>query len=69
MNVEYVTDTSTWDKWQRDYRLGLILIMPPAATAGQVNALRTKYDPPAYASCSAHITLSDPLSLEMRNTP
>lgn len=31
MMVRYVTDTSGWKKWQCDYRLGLILIMPPDA--------------------------------------
>jgi 2'-5' RNA ligase len=65
MIVNYVTDTSTWIDWQRDYRLGLILILPPADVGGPVNALRAKYDPPTYASCPAHITLSDPLGLEM----
>ena len=29
--VNYVTDTSRWEKWQRDYRLGLILIMAGVA--------------------------------------
>jgi 2'-5' RNA ligase len=65
MKVEYVTDTSHWEKWQRDYRLGLILIMPPAAVADQINPLRAKHDPYAYAICPAHITLSDPLGHEM----
>jgi 2'-5' RNA ligase len=63
--VDYVSDTSTWEKWQRDYRLGLILIMPPDDVAGPINALRSKYDPRTYAYCPAHITLSDPLGLEM----
>jgi 2'-5' RNA ligase len=65
MKVEYVTDTSSWEKWQRDYRLGLILIMPPEEVAVQINPLRAKYDPRTYAYCPAHITLSDPLGLEM----
>ena len=63
--IDYVTDTSKWEKWQRDYRLGLILIMPPEEVAKPVNALRSKYDPKSYANCPAHITLSDPLGLEM----
>lgn len=63
--IEYTTDTSRWEEWQRDYRLGLILIMPPEEVAKPINALRSKYDPKAYASCHAHITLSDPLGLEM----
>jgi 2'-5' RNA ligase len=65
MMVTYVTDTSHWEKWQQDYRLGLILIMPPEEVAGPINALRAKFDPLAYASCPAHITLSDPLGREM----
>ena len=65
MKVEYVTDTAAWEKWQRDYRLGLILIMPPEDVAARVNPLRAKYDPRTYAYCPAHITLSDPLGLEM----
>jgi 2'-5' RNA ligase len=63
--VQYVTDTSKWEKWQRDYRLGLILIMPPEEVAKQINPLRAKYDPRTYAYCPAHITLSDPLGLEL----
>ncbi len=65
MMVDYVTDTSKWEKWQRDYRLGLILIIPPEEVARQINPLRAKYDPRAYSYCPAHITLSDPLGLEM----
>lgn len=65
MRVEYVTDTSKWETWQKDYRLGLILIMPPPAVADRINPLRAKYDPRTYAYCPAHITLSDPLGLEM----
>jgi hypothetical protein len=65
VNVQYVTDTAGWKKRQCDYRLGLILIMPPDEAGREVNRLRAKYDSPAYASCPAHITLSDPLSLEM----
>jgi len=65
MIVPYVTDTSRWESWQCDYRLGLILIMPPEEVGGPVNALREKYDPYTDAICPAHITLSDPLGLEM----
>lgn len=63
--VNYVADTSKWEKWQRDYRLGLILIVPPDQVGRQINPLRSKYDPKTYAFCPAHITLSDPLGLEM----
>ena len=63
--VQYVTDTTQWEAWQRDYRLGLILILPPEDVARQINPLRAKYDPRSNAYCCAHISLSDPLGLEM----
>jgi 2'-5' RNA ligase len=63
--VTYVTDTSRWEKWQRDYRLGLILIMPPEEVSQRIDPLRAKYDPRAYAICPTHISLSDPLRREM----
>ena len=59
--VAYVTDTSYWEEWQRDYRLGLILIMPPKDVSQQIDALRKKYDPYAFAICPTHISISDPL--------
>lgn len=63
--VSYVTDTSAWQPWQRDYRLGLILILPPPEIAALIDPLRAKYDPGAAASCPTHISVSDPLRLEM----
>ena len=61
----YTTDTTKWEDWQRDYRLGLILIMPPEEVAKQIDPLRAKYDPYAFAICPTHISLSDPLQREM----
>lgn len=63
--ITYVADTSKWEKWQNDYRLGLILIMPPPDVSRLIDSLRSKYDPKAFYSCRAHISLSDPLCLEM----
>jgi hypothetical protein len=63
--VTYVTDTSRWESWQCDYRLGLILIMPPEEVSQQINPLRARYDPQAFGICPAHISLSDPLRREM----
>jgi len=65
MRVNYVTDTSKWEKWQNDYRCGLILIMPPPEVSRLVDPLRSKYDPGAFYSCPTHISISDPLRLEM----
>jgi len=63
--ITYATDISKWEDWQRDYRLGLILIMPPEDVARQIDPLRAKYDPYAFAICPTHISFSDPLQSEM----
>jgi hypothetical protein len=63
--VTYVTDTSNWEEWQRDYRLGLILIMPPEEVSQQIDPLRQNYDPYAFAICPTHISISDPLLREL----
>jgi hypothetical protein len=65
MMVTYVTDTSKWEEWQVDYRLGLILIMPPPEVSSLIDPLRARYDPVAFAICPTHISISDPLRLEM----
>ena len=65
MKVNYVTDTSGWKEWQKDYRLGLVLIMPPLEVSSLIDPLRAKYDPGAHKSCPTHISLSDPLQREM----
>ncbi|MDE3000107.1 MAG: 2'-5' RNA ligase family protein [Gemmatimonadota bacterium] len=63
--IKYVDDTSKWENWQRDYRLGVILILPPPDVSREIDILRVRYDPRSAAWCPAHITLSDPLSSEM----
>ncbi len=63
--ITYTTDTAKWEDWQRDYRLGLILIMPPEEVTRQIDPLRARYDPHAFAICPTHISISDPLQCEM----
>ena len=63
--ITFTSDTSKWEDWQRDYRLGLILIIPPEEVSRQVDPLRAKYDPYAFAICPTHISVSDPLQREM----
>ena len=63
--IPYVTNTSSWEDWYRDYRLGLILIVPPEEVSRQIDPLRAKHDPKAFAICPTHITLSDPLRREL----
>lgn len=62
---ERVPDTSSWEPWQRDYRFGVILVMPPPHLASPIDALRMAYDPKSYALCSAHISVSDPLRRQL----
>ena len=62
--IEYATDVSHWQQWQREYRLGLILILPPDAIGKQVDALRREHDPRSASICEAHISLSEPLTKE-----
>ena len=63
--ITYVEDTSKWEDWQRNYRLGLILILPPPDVSREIDLLRARYDPRSAAWCPSHISLSDPLSREM----
>lgn len=63
--MAYVEDTSNWEEWQRDYRLGVILILPPPEVAQQIDPLRAKYDPRSFATSPTHISVTDPLSKEM----
>jgi hypothetical protein len=57
----YVTDTSTWEPWQQEYRYGLILIMPPPDVMAIMDSLRCKFDPRSAAICQGHVSLSEPL--------
>jgi 2'-5' RNA ligase len=53
------------EKWQHDYRLGLLLIQPPEEIAAAIASLRARYDPKSHAICPTHISVSDPLQCEM----
>ena len=63
--IPYAQDTAAWEDWQRDYRLGLILVLPPPAVSRLIDPLRQRYDPRSHATCAAHVSVSDPLRLEM----
>ena len=54
-----------WDDWQREYRFGVLLILPPPEIAREVDALRAIYDPKSHSICTAHISVSDPLRQEL----
>jgi 2'-5' RNA ligase len=59
----YATATR-WPDWQKDYRLGVILVLPPEPVRSQINALRAKYDPLSHRAAEAHISLTAPLQKE-----
>jgi 2'-5' RNA ligase superfamily protein len=65
MRMHNTVDMSGWESWQRDYRFGVILVMPPPHVAASVDAFRQAYDPRSHAICSAHISVSDPLPREL----
>ena len=58
-------DTETWKPWQRDYRLGVFLIIPPEYVSRRNEPLRARHDPVFHAICPLHVTVSDPLRHEM----
>jgi 2'-5' RNA ligase len=56
---------TTWADWQKDYRLGILLVLPAEPVRSQINLLRAKYDPQSHEIAEAHISLTVPL----RNEP
>ncbi|MFZ4657557.1 MAG: 2'-5' RNA ligase family protein [Caldilineaceae bacterium] len=59
--TEYASNVSHWEKWQQEYRFGVLLIFPPEPLLTQVNTLRAQFDPQSQATCDAHISLTIPL--------
>lgn len=59
--TEYASNVSHWEKWQQEYRFGVLLIFPPEPLLTQVNTLRAQFDPQSQATCDAHISLTLPL--------
>jgi 2'-5' RNA ligase len=53
-----------WLDWQRPYRFGVLLVLPPDPVRKEINALRAKYDPRSHAAAEAHISLTVPFQKE-----
>jgi 2'-5' RNA ligase len=53
---------SGWASWQRDYRYGTLVIIPPPALAAALDPIRERFDPASAAHIGAHITLTPPLA-------
>ncbi len=60
----YARAMTTWREWQKDYRFGVILVLPPEPVRAQINALRAKYDPQSHKTVDSHISLTVPLQKE-----
>ena len=58
----YITsyaDERNWEnEWQREYKYGIILVLPPEPHRSRINELRRRYAPSEAESCDAHISLS-----------
>lgn len=51
-----------WEhEWEREYKYGVILFIPPEPLLSMVNQLRQKYDSFSAEGCCAHISLTMPL--------
>jgi 2'-5' RNA ligase len=53
-----------WLDWQKPYRFGILLVLPPDPVRKEINELRTKYDPRSQAIADAHISLTVPFQKE-----
>jgi 2'-5' RNA ligase len=59
--IRYAQDTSAWEDWQHEYRYGALYLFPPSGVIEKVDDLRRTHDPMSYATCQAHVSLSEPV--------
>ena len=64
MASPYADTVTTWLDWQKPYRFGVLLILPPEPVRSEINALRSIYDPRSHAGAEAHISLTVPFPRE-----
>jgi 2'-5' RNA ligase len=60
--TSYPQDINGWQDWQKEYRYGVFLIIPPDPPRSRMDVLRGKYDPRGQAVCCTHISLTSPLT-------
>jgi len=51
---------NNWPEWQKTYRYGTLVILPPKHIREAIDKLRHQYDPASQIICGAHITLTQP---------
>jgi hypothetical protein len=57
----YAQDMHAWKAWMKEYRYGIILIIPPDPHKMLVSALRNSYAWSQSSQCDAHISLTVPI--------
>ncbi len=55
-------DGTGWPDWQRAYRFGALVVVPPPDLAAKVDAIRSRFDPVSAAIFGTHITLTPPFA-------
>ena len=61
MRARYASTMDGWKAWQKGYRFGILLLIPPEPLRSRVNALRAAHDPVSAAAIDAHVSLTVPL--------
>jgi len=59
--TQYANEQLWEQEWQKEYKYGVILFIPPEPILSTVNELREKYDKFSANGCCAHISLTMPL--------
>ena len=64
MPPQYPERMSNWLDWQKPYRFGVLLVLPPEQVRNEIDALRSIYDPASHSGAKAHISLTVPFPRE-----
>lgn len=59
--TQYANEQLWEHEWEKEYKYGVILFIPPEPIFSAVNELRQKYDKFSADGCCAHISLTMPL--------
>ena len=68
MLTNYAKDINHWEEWQKAYKYGVILIIPPDPPFAQMEALRKEYDPRGQEICGTHISVTVPIPRPLSET-
>ena len=65
MVTDYAVSIGDWKEWQKAYRFGVLLVVPPDPPFSDVNEVRRLHDSESAAICAAHISLTVPLPVPL----